>query len=341
MQLIDCLRVLNRSVDVGFSCGRLPILDYWRVLAGACVHNTSPEAVSGEGLPSADCVLGYVGLMDWVEVHQSFEKVISQSVRYARSQNWFNRPVLCAIDFHDDLYYGGKCFGMMGCKSQRGTNKCFRIATLEVCEAGRRFTLAVTPVFKGTKTAEVVRYLVRQARKHVRIKCLLLDRWFFSIDVFRALTALKLKFIVCAKKTGKLLKAVEGKTRIQYTLEKPGDSYTVNLTAYRPNEETLWVYATNLQTKPENIAFTYKKRWGIETGYKSKNKFSANTTSKNYAIRLFLMLLAVGFYSLWVLTNLANDSATIRKLTRKTQYSTKVTIFQFKQSFILKLADNG
>ena len=230
---------------------------------------------------------------------------------------------------------------MMGCQSKRGTNKCFRIATLEVCEAGRRFTLAVTPVFKGTKTAEVIRYLVRQARKHVRIKYLLMDRGFFSIDVFRALNSLKIKYIVCAKKTGKLLRSVEGKTHIQYTLEKPSDSYTINLTAHRPDEETLWVYATNLHSKPESIAYTYKKRWGIETGYKSKNHFNANTTSKNYAIRIFLILLAITLYNLWILTNLIADSTIIRKTSRKNQYSTKVTIFQFKQSFIRQLADHG
>lgn len=341
MQLDNCLRVLNRSVDVGFSKGRLPKLDYWRVLAGACLHNTSPEAVSGEGLPSADCVLGYMGLMDWVEVQKSYEDVIAQSVSLARRQGWFRRPLLCAVDYHDDLYYGERVFGVMGCQSKRGTNKCFRIATLEVCEAGRRFTLAVTPVFKGTKTAEVIRYLVRQARKHVRIKYLLMDRGFFSIDVFRALNSLKLKYIVCAKKTGKLLGSVEGKTHIQYTLEKPSDSYTINLTAHRPDEETLWVYATNLHSKHESIAYTYKKRWGIETGYKSKNHFNANTTSKNYAIRIFLILLAITLYNLWILTNLIADSTIIRKTSRKNQYSTKVTIFQFKQSFIRQLADHG
>jgi hypothetical protein len=282
-----------------------------------------------------------VGSLEWGNIQKSYEHLIFETVKYAKKRNWFNRPVLYAVDFHDTLYYGEKVFGTMGCKSQRGTNKCFRLATLEVCEAGKRFTLAVVPVFKGTPTFEVVKYLVREARKHVKIKYLLLDRWFFAIDAFKALNRLKLKYIVCAKQSNKLLRTIEGKTRVQYTLEKPGDYYTVNLTVYRPDEDTLWVYATNLHSKPENIAYTYKKRWGIETGYKSKNKFNANTTSRKYAIRLFLMLLAIGLYNLWVLTNLVADSATIHRISRKTQYSTKVTIFQFKQHLIQELADNG
>jgi len=341
VQLNDCLRVLNKHVDVGFSSGRLPIMVYWRALAGACLHNTSMEAVSGGFLPSADCVLGYVGSREWETIQKAYEQVIAETVKYAKKQGWFQRPLLAAIDFHDDLYYGEKIFGTMGCKSQRGTNKCFRIATLEICEAGRRFTLAVMPVFKGTKTSEVVKYLVREARKHVKIKYLLLDRWFFAIDVFRSLNHLKLKYIVCAKQSRKLLEAVKGKTRVQYTLEKPGDSHTVSLTAYRPDEKTMWMYATNISSNPENIAYTYKKRWGIETGYKSKNRFNANTTSKNYSIRLFLMLLAIGLYNLWVLANLVADSTTIQKVSHKTKYSTKVTIFQFKQQLIRELLDHG
>ena len=341
MQLMDCLRVLNKCVDVGFSAGRFPVFEYWRVLVGACVHNTRPEAVSGGVLPSADWVLGYVGVMRWRQVQEDFRRMIAWTVKVARRQNWFNRPVWCAIDFHDDRYYGKRYFGVVGCQSKQGTNKCYRVATLDVCEAGRRFTLAVMPIFKGTKKADVLTYLVSEARKHVKIRRLLLDREFFSIGVFKALGSLKLKYIVCAKQTGKLLRTVKGKTRTRYTLENPEESFTVGLIAHRPDDKTLWVYATNLQSKPETIAYTYKRRWGIETGYRSKNKYSANTTTRNYKIRLFLILLAVVLFNLWVLTNLLADITTIRKLARKSEYSTKVTIFQFKQRLIRQMADNG
>jgi len=341
MQLIDCLRVLNKHVDVGFLKGRLPLLDYWRVPVAACLYNTSLEAVSGEGLPSADCVLGYVGSSSWEQTMQQFKQALTDSVKLAKKQGWFNRPVLCAVDFHDDLYYGKHTYGVVGCYSKRGTNRCFRIATLDVCEAGRRFTLAAIPVFKGVSKESVVKELVKEARKHVKIKCLLLDREFYSINVFRRLDRLKLDYIVCAKKTGKLLRAVEYRTYVEYTLKNPEDEYTINLTVYRPDDKNLWAYATNLKCRPETIAYVYKRRWGIETGYKSKNRYSANTTSRRYKVRLFLILLAVVLFNLWVLANLVADSTTIRRLKPRAKYSTKMTIFQFKQKFIMELADDG
>ena len=341
MDIINCLRALNKFVDLGFSAGRLPVYDYWRVLISASLWNTSAEAVSGKGLPSADCVLGYIGNNGWQEVESYFRDVIGHTIKIAKQQNWFSRPVLCSIDFHDDLYYGLDCFGVVGCKSKLGTNKCFRVATLEVCEAGRRFTIAVMPVFKETSKVEVLDYLVREARKYIKIRCLLLDRGFYSINVFQALQSLKLRYIVCAKKTKKMLKAIENKTSIRYTLKNPEDSFTVDLVAYCPNEKECWVYATSLQSKPETIAYTYKKRWGIETGYKSKNKYNANTTTRNYTIRLFYILLGIVLYNLWVLANLIADYKTILKLNHKAEYTTLVTIFQFKRHAIQQLADYG
>lgn len=341
MQLMDCLRVLNNSVDVGFSLGRLRVLDYWRVPVAACLYNTSLEAVSGEGLPSADCVLGYVGSIPWKQAEEQFREAVAESVKAAKKEGWFQRPVLCAIDFHDDHYYGEYTYGVVGCYSDKGTNRCFRIASLDVCEAGRRFTLAVIAVFKGTTATSVVKRLVKEARKYVRIRCMLLDRWFHSIPVYRALGWLKLDYIVCAKQTKKLLRVASGRTFLEYTLKNSKDEYTVKLTVYRPDDKTVWVYATNLKCRPETVAYLYKRRWSIETGYKSKNKYSANTTSRRYKVRLFLILLAVVLFNLWVLTNLVADSATIRKLQPRREYSTKVTIFKFKQSFIRQLADNG
>lgn len=53
------------------------------------------------------------------------------------------------------------------------------------------------------------------------------------------------------------------------------------------------------------------------------------------------MLLTVTLYNLWVLTNLIEDSETIKNHKPKTRYTTKITIFQFKQKYLQQLADHG
>ena len=48
----------------------------------------------------------------------------------------------------------------------------------------------------------------------------------------------------------------------------------------------------------------YRKRWGIETGYRMIRKFLARTTSKRHSIRLLYFYLAILLYNMWVLMNI-------------------------------------
>jgi len=45
----------------------------------------------------------------------------------------------------------------------------------------------------------------------------------------------------------------------------------------------------------------YRKRWGIETAYRVKKGFRAQTTSKNYKVRLMYFLYSALLYNLWVI----------------------------------------
>ena len=52
------------------------------------------------------------------------------------------------------------------------------------------------------------------------------------------------------------------------------------------------------------IALYYKKRWGIETGYRDIGEFEAKTHSLNDATRLFLYIQAIILFNLWIQINL-------------------------------------
>jgi IS4 transposase len=199
------------------------------------------------------------------------------------------------------------------------------------------------PVFKGTGCKKAVDRLVREARKYVRIKHVLMDRGFYSVDVFNCLDKLGLKYVACARKSGKMEETIKGRKRTEYEIKNTEQTALVDLVIYRPPEkEDEWVYVTNIRNiPPKTLADQYKKRWGIETGYRSKNKYQANTTSKNYSIRLFYMLLAIALYNFWVLVNLSADFEIIKKLKKGTEYTPSITIHAFKQELIQQLLPNG
>jgi len=52
------------------------------------------------------------------------------------------------------------------------------------------------------------------------------------------------------------------------------------------------------------IALYYKKRWGIETGYRDIGAFEAQTHSLHDATRLFLYIQAIILFDLWIQINL-------------------------------------
>jgi IS4 transposase len=69
------------------------------------------------------------------------------------------------------------------------------------------------------------------------------------------------------------------------------------------------VFATNMKYSEarklyRKIPLEYKKRWGIETGFRVQNMVKAMTTSRNYTIRIVYQMLSVIIYNLWQLANI-------------------------------------
>ena len=78
----------------------------------------------------------------------------------------------------------------------------------------------------------------------------------------------------------------------------------VSIYGHNKRRRILYVFATNTDTAPPNILKMYRKRWGIETGYRMIRKFLARTTSKRYNVRLLYFYLAIILYNIWVLVNI-------------------------------------
>ena len=99
----------------------------------------------------------------------------------------------------------------------------------------------------------------------------------------------------------------------EYEMKRGKDSVTFNLVVIveRPekigDEWKVFAYATNIPVTADNafkLAEDYRKRWGIETGYRVKEDVRGRTCSRNYVIRLFFQLLSILLYNLWQLCNL-------------------------------------
>jgi hypothetical protein len=86
------------------------------------------------------------------------------------------------------------------------------------------------------------------------------------------------------------------KQGIKYPLVKKG--YLTFFTDLHPEENKA------LEQFVLQIALSYKKRWGIEVGYRDIGDFEAKTHSLYDSTRLFLYIQAILLYNLWIQINL-------------------------------------
>jgi hypothetical protein len=64
-----------------------------------------------------------------------------------REKGLFEKPLIVAIDWHDEMYYGDHdAEEIIGTKNSRGSNHAYEYATASVVMKGTRFAIAVIPV---------------------------------------------------------------------------------------------------------------------------------------------------------------------------------------------------
>ena len=204
-----------------------------------------------------------------------------------------------------------------------GTTHFHAYATCYAVRRGRRFTLALTWVRRGERLEDVLWRLLRQARRlGLRPRYLLLDRAFCSVGVVRYLPAGRYPFLMPLPLRG--LKAGQpggpSGSRVfayarrggwaSYTLKSGGRTATVRVCVKCRNWRGQWgrsgrqrlVYAFwGLEPKSvEWVRQAYRGRFGIEASYRQMNQARAATCTRDPAVRLFLVGVALVLRNLWV-----------------------------------------
>ena len=210
-----------------------------------------------------------------------------------------------------------------------GTTHFHAYATAVVLHKGYRYTLALTHVEYGDSMKEVLQRLLAIVRRRgVKIRFLLLDKGFFSVEVIRYLRRTNLGFIIPAVVRGRkpkdpktpphglraLLKKKNGYYRETITSgqtkEKPKTSVTVNIcvaSKYFTHEETgrrrrkrLLYVVSKVRRTPDEIRETYRKRFGIETSYRQMNEAKIKTCARDPRLRLLFVGIALVLRNVWV-----------------------------------------
>ncbi len=231
-----------------------------------------------------------------------------------------NRAVDIAIDMTDVPYHGEpeNEGDVRRGRARSGTTHFFTYASAYVMLHGRRFTLTIRYIREGEALVGVVRYLLAEVQKaSIVIKCLFLDKGFFTAAVMSYLNSMRIPYIIAAFPRGRkggTLSRLTRKRRDSFVVPDcemtdsyaTGEKCTFRLYAvakyrkkrYRKKKHGVqyMYYATGLVNIPVGRMFDeYRRRFGIESSYRAmgkKEKSRARTSSKSPALRFLYYVLA-------------------------------------------------
>jgi putative transposase len=175
---------------------------------------------------------------------ETLEQQLNASFAAQRPPMMKKRRWSLAIDLHLRPYYGQahrRAEELYRGQAKNGTTHFHADATCYLVHHGRRYTVALTRVEKGTTLVEVLKRLLRRARRSgVRPNLLLLDRGFYSVAIIRYLQAARYPFIMPAIIRGRQAAHPKGPsgTRV-FALWKRSGWSTYTLTSANQHKSTV------------------------------------------------------------------------------------------------------
>lgn len=233
-----------------------------------------------------------------------------------------------AIDLHAVPYYKREAKPPPRVRKGKplpGTAYSHQYATAALLRKGRYYTVALTPYLPGEDLATLVKRLLQQATANgFPPRYLLIDRYFWSVDVFRYLQQARYPFMMPLLARGKKASAAGGPTGTRaflhghksgwyiYELTKHHSKKKarVKIGVHRHNEggkrgrHGRWAWAFAVWRMPvSSVAWlheSYRRRFRIESSYRLLEAARGRTSSRNEALRLWYVMVAVIMLNRWL-----------------------------------------
>jgi hypothetical protein len=321
--LHDTMIVARQYIPLTANGYRCQTADLWRLLLAAAARRTTIEAVCADlpTSPDSNTVRGYLTEQlppaSIGDLEQQWNSLLRSLI-----PDWLRHcPQEVAVDFHDEPYYGRDdpddvdnwvCRG----EARAGTTRFYRCATAYLLLRDMRLTLAVVFVKPKMDKVTVLKRLLSALRAaQISIKCLYADKGFCSIPVLRYLNRQPLAAIVAMPMRGKQagtrgLCRGRSSYRTSYSLRSAEHgSLRVPVAVVRTyqrrrsgKQQLRWLLYVCLRVDGPAVRVRrrYRRRFGIESGYRLMEQVRARTTSLSPGLRFLLMGVALLIVNMWI-----------------------------------------
>jgi Transposase DDE domain len=321
--LHDTMIVGRQHISLSANGYRCQTDDLWRLLLAAAARHTTIEASCADlpAAPHANTVRGYLsdqlpsaGIDDLEQQWNALLRSLLPDWLRVRAQE-------LAIDFHDQPYYGREQPGdgdNWVCRGQAraGTTLFYRCATAYIGQRDARLTVAVVFVKPTMDTLTILTKLLSEVKAAgIRIKCLYADKGFCYIPVLRYLMRRHMRAIIAMPIRGKQAgtrQLCHGPIsyRTAYTLHSGEHGHlsvpTAVVRTYQRRRsgrrQLRWLVYVCLRVGGPVIQVRrrYRRRFGIESGYRLMEQVRARTSTPNPALRFLLMGVALLIVNMWI-----------------------------------------
>jgi hypothetical protein len=310
-----------------------------------CIETTVQQrGYFADDVCSADTVIKRITTYGWERILADL-KTINRHL----FKEWVDKPkgtVYVAVDYHDIPRYvqkkrdwkprKKKCDDvdrLVHSKKQCGTHCFHRVLSADIV-GDEKFTVYFEPILTDYDQGKIPLSLIKNVKRTIRIKAMLMDRGFFQAVTVDRLYEHRMPFVIRAIRTKQVKRCVQEfkknqrvwqvyayefnksaheqsdrrGTRVKTTLVVVDSSVAEGIPVESYDEEDRYfLFITNLPVDSQETAFQlardFRKRWCIETGYKTKKQFRGKTCSLSYSVRLFLILLSFVLYNIWICIN--------------------------------------
>jgi len=322
------LQVTQANIPLNIAGRKLDDARVWEILLYASVNQLTIESSCQElaEAPSGNTVREHLAeaLNDQraslVTVEEQLTRALQAQLPRRFRRRLTQRRWELAIALHDIPYHGHSALSESEVRrgpAKSGTTHFHSYATVAIVHDQRRYELAVTFVWADETMGQVVERVIALIRRlNLRVKRLYLDKGFCSQGVFSVLRRHRWPYLIPIPVRGKkdergvyqggIGRLFTGQcsyyTRYTFNADA-ADAYTTDVAIVRTysagrygRHRAAWfAYAVyGVKHIPPNQIFTlYRRRFGIESGYRQLEQVRARTASASPALRLVLVGLAL------------------------------------------------
>jgi len=304
----------------GYSCTTDDLL---AVLLSVAVNRGTIEAVCADlvGTPDAETIRGYFKDQLRVDDLPELERRLNAALSHEIPPRVWRQARDVAIDFHDRPYYGkqSQATGLwVRGQARDGTTRFYRVITAYVMLNHLRVTLVVRFVLPDEDTVEVLKDVLKRAKRlGIQIERLFLDKGFANIAVQEYLIHSGQPALIACPirgKTGGTRALCQGSQSYltAYTFTSGHTQWTAQLAVCRAfttarrtkrmkRRATWLIYILiHLDLSPRQTRRLYRRRFGIESSYRCAGQVRGWTTSPNPAYRFVLLALSFVLLNVWM-----------------------------------------